>query len=110
MRVSVLLAWGFIYIFFERRRGQAEACATRAARLPPAAGRREDNLLVVKSEIEVESKPAPLKPKGAAPDDSIEIIFVREECVAPLALEEFLFVFPALTGWANFCRAHGAGD
>jgi hypothetical protein len=31
-----------------------------------------------------------------------------KEGVAPTALDEFLLLYPALTGWANFCRASGA--
>jgi hypothetical protein len=29
--------------------------------------------------------------------------------VAPTALDALVDLFPALTGWANFCRAYGAG-
>jgi hypothetical protein len=34
----------------------------------------------------------------------------RGDGVAPTALGLSSELFPALTGWANFCRAYGAGE
>ena len=61
-----------------------------------------------KDNAEAQSTQSIAEKRNPRAEEGVAVERVREECAAPTALDEFLLLYPALTGWANFCRAYGA--